>query len=55
MLDLNLANADVLLQSGIKEQNIHISGECTFCKSDLYYSHRATKGKRGNLAAMIEL
>lgn len=55
MLDLNLANKDVLLCAGVPEQNIYVSYECTFCKSDIYYSHRATNGKRGNLAAMIEL
>lgn len=55
MLDLNLANKDVLLQAGLTEPNIHISFECTFCKSDIYYSHRATNGRRGNLAAMIEI
>lgn len=55
MLDLNLANTDVLRQCGVPHRNIFVSGECTFCKSDVYYSHRATKGKRGNLAAMIEI
>lgn len=55
MLDLNLANKSVLLAAGLSAQNIHTSYECTFCKSDIYYSHRATNGRRGNLAAMIEL
>ncbi len=55
MLDLNSANCAVLEQAGVLKSNIHISYECTFCKSDLYFSHRATKGLRGNLAAMIEI
>lgn len=54
-LDLPFANKSVLEGAGIPPQNIYLSGECTFCKSDLYYSHRATEGKRGNLAAMIEI
>ncbi len=55
MLDLPDANFNVLKKAGLRPENIYLSGECTFCKSDIYYSHRATKGKRGNLAAMIEL
>ena len=53
MLDLVFANEQVLKEAGIK--NIYASNECTFCKSDLYYSHRATKGKRGNMAALIQI
>ena len=55
MLDLNGANRAVLEECGLSPDNIHISHECTCCKSDIYYSHRATKGRRGNLAAMIEI
>ncbi|MBQ8605118.1 MAG: peptidoglycan editing factor PgeF [Clostridia bacterium] len=55
MLDLPTANKSVLIGAGLLPSNIYVSYECTFCKSDLYYSHRATNGKRGNLAAMIEL
>ena len=53
MLDLVFANEQVLKESGVK--NIYAANECTFCKSDLYYSHRATKGKRGHMAALIQL
>lgn len=55
MLDLGFANREVLKDTGLLPQNIFDSGECTFCKSDIYYSYRATNGRRGNLAAMIEL
>lgn len=55
MLDLVTANRLVLKEAGVPSDNIYASNECTFCKSDLYYSHRATKGKRGNMAAMIEI
>jgi len=47
------ANIAVLNEAGVK--NVDACYECTFCKSDLYYSHRATNGKRGNMAAMIEI
>ena len=55
MLDLGYANTEVLKSAGIPSQNIFDCKECTYCKSDIYYSHRATNGRRGNLAAMIEL
>ncbi len=55
MLDMNGANRFVLERVGLKPENIHISYECTCHNSLLYYSHRATKGKRGNMSAMIEI
>ncbi len=53
MLDLVGANIAVLNEAGVTK--VDACYECTFCKSDLYYSHRATNGKRGNMAAMIEI
>ncbi len=55
MLNLVNANKNILLSAGIKEENIDISDICTCCNSDVLHSHRATGGKRGNLAAIIEL
>ena len=55
LLDLWLANKIILKKAGIPEENIHTTDLCTSCNSDLLFSHRATKGKRGNLAAVIEL
>ena len=55
MLDLPAAVKDGLVGAGLLPENVHVSGECTMCRSDIYFSHRATKGKRGNMAAMIEL
>ena len=55
MLDLVETNRQILIHSGIKAENIDISDICTCCNSDKLHSHRATKGKRGNLAAIIEL
>lgn len=43
------------LKSGISPQNIDNSGICTYCNSDLLFSHRKTNGRRGNLGAFIEL
>lgn len=54
-LDLWKANYHILLSAGVKEDNIHISGVCTSCNWDLFYSHRASKGQRGSLAAFLSL
>lgn len=55
MLDLVEANKQILTQSGILPENIDCSDICTNCYCDDMHSHRATGGKRGNLAAIIEL
>lgn len=54
-LDLWEANRIILKSAGLREENIHISGLCTCCHSDLLFSHRASKGKRGTLAAFLML
>ena len=54
-VDLRGANARRLLQLGLKKENIDISDECTMCKSEKYWSHRATEGVRGSMAAVIML
>lgn len=55
MLDLVEANRQILINCGIKAQNIDCSDICTNCNSEDLHSHRATGGKRGNLAAIIQL
>lgn len=55
MLDLVTANKNILLSAGVREENIDISDICTCCNAQYLHSHRATGGKRGNLAAIIEL
>jgi YfiH family protein len=51
--DLWAANYQVLIEAGLKPENIHISGVCTSCNSELLFSHRKTQGKRGSLAAFL--
>lgn len=53
LCDLWAANKAVLSEAGIPASNIHISGVCTSCNSDILFSHRKTKGKRGSLAAYL--
>lgn len=55
MLNLVQANKNILISAGIREENIDISDICTCCNASELHSHRATAGKRGNLAAIIEL
>ena len=54
-LDLQGINRKTLLNIGIKSGNISVSDLCTKCHSDIFFSHRATAGRRGNLAAFIAL
>lgn len=48
-------NVALLLEAGLKADNISVCGECTCCRPDVFFSHRASGGKRGVMAAMISL
>lgn len=54
-LNLWEANCIVFMESGIQPQNISMPGICTCCNPQFLFSHRASKGKRGNLAAFLGL
>lgn len=54
-VDLRGANMRRLLQLGLRAENIDVSGECTVCLPGKYWSHRATGGVRGSMAAAIML
>lgn len=54
-LDLWLANLMILHGAGIPLQNIAVTDVCTCCNSQYLFSHRASKGKRGNLSAFLML
>ncbi len=53
MIDLLETNRQILLNAGVKDENITISDLCTNCNSDLLWSHRATKGHRGTMCAFM--
>jgi len=55
MVDLKETNRRRLLQLGIRSENIDVSPDCTVCMSDVYWSHRASKGVRGTMASIIML
>lgn len=54
-LDLWEVNRQLMMAAGVKEENIAVSNLCTRCNHDTLFSHRATKGQRGGLAAFLEL
>lgn len=53
--NLTEMNKELLIGAGIKEDNISISDKCTCCEPDIFHSHRATRGVRGTMAAIISL
>lgn len=44
-LDLVSAIEEELLNAGLQNENIHLSGDCTFLNNDKFFSHR--KGEKG--------
>ena len=50
-VNLKEINALWLRRAGVKE--IEISDACTVCQSDVYWSHRVTRGQRGSQGAII--
>ena len=54
-LDLWKANEIVLTVAGVLKEHIDLAGLCTCCNSSILFSHRASKGKRGNLGAFLML
>lgn len=54
-LDLWRANEIVLLEAGIKQEHLSVTDVCTCCNPKLLFSHRASRGKRGNLGAFLSL
>ena len=54
-LNLWEANRQILLDAGIPASRIYLPNLCTCCNPNLLFSHRATHGRRGNLAAFLGL
>ena len=52
-IDLKAVNALWLQKAGVTR--IDIRGDCTACRTDLYWSHRKHGGDRGSQIAMISL
>lgn len=54
-VNMQLAIEKQFMDEGIPKSNIENSGICTYCSSDVFFSHRKTHGNRGNFGALIEL
>ena len=54
-LNLWKANEIVLAEAGVLKEHIAVTNLCTCCNHEVLFSHRASKGKRGNLAAFLAL
>lgn len=54
-LDLREANRRILLDAGLRPENIEVSGFCTVCRSDVFFSYRAHGGTTGRMAALLML
>lgn len=52
-VDLWKYNTDLLVKEGVNPENIDLSGICTVCHNDRFYSYRAHKEKTGRLGAVI--
>jgi len=47
------ANRRQLLDAGLKAKSIRVVGGCTSCQPELFFSHRASKGRAGRMMAVI--
>jgi YfiH family protein len=54
-VDLPEINKHQLVQSGLQPENITLSGLCTSCRTDIFFSHRKENGKTGRQAAILML
>ncbi len=55
LLDMPGANQQILIKAGVLPQNITVSGLCTVCNNDIFYSHRKQSLFRGAMASVIML
>jgi YfiH family protein len=54
-LNLWKANEIILLEAGVQKEKLAITNVCTNCNPDILFSHRASKGQRGGMAAFMAL
>ncbi|MDP4105646.1 MAG: peptidoglycan editing factor PgeF [Bacillota bacterium] len=52
-LDLREVNRLVLLKAGVPEENITLTGYCTSCDQDKFFSHRRDRGQTGRMLSFI--
>jgi hypothetical protein len=52
-LDIVAANRRQLVAAGLRAKNIWVSPDCTACRTDLFFSHRAERGKTGRMMGVV--
>lgn len=52
-LDVAEANRRQLLAAGLRPKSISMVGGCTVCQQELFFSHRASKGRCGRMLSVI--
>jgi polyphenol oxidase len=52
-LDLFEANHRQLLAAGLQPGSIQLAGGCTACQPELFFSHRASRGRTGRMLSVI--
>ncbi|WP_129689201.1 peptidoglycan editing factor PgeF [Gottfriedia acidiceleris] len=52
-LNLKEANKQLLIKSGISEENIIMTNYCTSCNPNIFFSHRRDGGKTGRMMSYI--
>lgn len=55
LLNLHLANVLNLKKAGLPPENIFVTDVCTCCNPRIFYSHRASGGKRGGLCGFLKI
>jgi YfiH family protein len=55
MLDLALANRLQIRERGVPDGNILSAGLCTACRQELFFSHRASRGRAGRQSNFLML
>jgi len=54
-LDIRETNYNQLLMAGLLPEHIELSGICTGCSTNLFFSHRAEQGKTGRFPVVLAL
>jgi YfiH family protein len=52
-LDLAEANRRQLLAAGLDDAAVSMTGMCTSCRTDRFFSHRAERGRTGRMMAVV--
>jgi polyphenol oxidase len=55
MLSMSSLNKEVLIKAGVADQNIEVSGQCTICNPDTFFSYRRDGKSAGRMSAIVAL